>query len=93
MTEQKILCEHRPSAMKLEIQGVYDWPTWSKEVSTFDWTYDQTEICYFIRGKVIVTPEGGDPQEFKRGDLVTFPAGMKCTWEILKQVEKHYTFE
>ncbi|MEW8131172.1 MAG: cupin domain-containing protein, partial [Candidatus Thiodiazotropha endolucinida] len=28
-----------------------------------------------------------------RGDLITFPAGMKCTWEITKDVEKHYTFE
>jgi uncharacterized protein len=93
MTDLLIHCEHRPSSMKLEIQGVYDWPIWKKEVSKFEWSYTQTEICYFLRGKVIVTPEGGEPQEFGRGDLVTFPAGMKCTWEILKDVEKHYTFE
>jgi uncharacterized cupin superfamily protein len=24
---------------------------------------------------------------------VTFPAGLNCTWEILQDVEKHYTFE
>ena len=93
MNELQILCEHRPSAMKLEIQGVYDWPIWRKEVSKFQWKYEQTEICYFLRGQVIVTPAGGEPREFGRGDLVTFPAGLKCTWEILKDVEKHYTFE
>ncbi|MES9827419.1 MAG: cupin domain-containing protein [Candidatus Thiodiazotropha sp.] len=93
MTELKILCEHRPSAMKLEIQGVYDWPIWEKEASKFEWEYTQTETCYILRGKFIVTPEGGEPQEFGRGDLITFPAGMKCTWEITKGVEKHYTFE
>ena len=93
MSDLQILCEHRPSSMKLEIQGVYDWPIWNKEVSTFEWEYTQTEICYILRGKFIVTPEGGEPQEFGRGDLITFPAGMKCTWEILKDVEKHYTFE
>ncbi|RDH89847.1 MAG: cupin [endosymbiont of Seepiophila jonesi] len=92
MTQHTIHYEHRPSAMKLEITGVFDWPTWAKEVSTFEWTYDKSETCYFLRGKVIVTPEGGEPQEFGRGDLVTFPAGMKCTWQILKDVEKHYSF-
>jgi hypothetical protein len=25
-------------------------------------------------------------------DLVTFPAGMSCTWEIRTPVRKHYTF-
>ena len=33
-----------------------------------------------------------EPQEFKRGDLIIFPAGLSCTWEILKDVEKHYNF-
>jgi uncharacterized cupin superfamily protein len=79
--------------MKLEVLGVDHWPIWKKEVSTFPWTYDQTETCYFLRGKVIVTPNGGEPQEFRRGDLVTFPAGLSCTWDILEPVEKHYTLE
>ena len=42
---------------------------------------------------MIVTPEGGQPQEFRRGDLVVFPNGLSCTWEVLEPVEKHYTFE
>jgi uncharacterized cupin superfamily protein len=25
-----------------------------------------------------------------KGDFVTFPAGMACTWKILKGVRKHY---
>jgi hypothetical protein len=85
-----ILCEHKASPMKLEVLGVFDWPIWKKEVSKFPWHYDQQETCYFIRGKVIVTPEGGEPQNFGRGDLVTFPAGLSCTWEVLEPVEKHY---
>jgi len=93
MTDGQILYERRPAPGKLDVLGVYDWPTWKKEVSTFPWTYDRTEVCYFLRGKVIVTPDGGEPLELGRGDLVTFPAGMSCTWEILKDVEKHYTFE
>ncbi len=87
-----ILCEHKPSPAKLDVLGVYDWPIWKKEVSSFPWTYDAPETCYILRGRFIVTPEGGAPQEFKRGDLITFPAGLSCTWEILEDVEKHYTF-
>lgn len=93
MTDGQILFERRPAPGKLEVLGVYDWPIWKKEASSFPWTYAQTEVCYFLRGKVIVTPDGGQPLEFGRGDLVTFPAGMSCTWEILEDVEKHYTFE
>jgi uncharacterized cupin superfamily protein len=26
------------------------------------------------------------------GDLVIFPAGLSCTWEIREDVEKHYDF-
>jgi len=90
---KSILCENRPAPMKLEVLGVYDWPVWKKEASKFPWTYDQQETCYFLRGKVIVTPEGGEPLTFGRGDLVTFPAGLSCTWEVLEPVEKHYSLD
>jgi uncharacterized cupin superfamily protein len=88
----EILCEHKPAPVKLEVLGVYDWPIWRKEVSTFPWTYDQRETCYILRGRVVVTPDGGEPVEFKRGDLITFPQGLSCTWEILQDIEKHYDF-
>lgn len=86
----EILVEHNPAPAKLEVMGVYDWPVWRKEESTFPWTYDTRETCYFLDGEVIVTPEGGEPVRMGRGDLVTFPAGLSCTWEIVKPVEKHY---
>ncbi len=86
----EILREHKPSPAKLEVLGVYDWPVWRKEVSTFPWKYDVPETCYFLRGRVIVAPDGGQPVELGRGDLVTFPAGLSCTWEVLEPVEKHY---
>ncbi len=84
--------EHQPSENRLQELGVKTWPTWSKEVSTFPWTYDESETCYFLSGEVIVTPEGGEPVAMGKGDLVTFPAGMSCTWEIRADVKKHYKF-
>lgn len=89
----KILIEHNPSPAKLEVIGVYDWPIWEKEVSTFPWTYDTKETCYILQGEVIVTPNGGEPVRIQEGDLVTFPAGMSCTWQILSPIRKHYSFD
>ena len=90
MTDFDILLERKPAPAKLDVIGVYDWPIWRKEVSEFPWQYDRQETCYVLRGRFIVTPEGGEPQEFQSGDLITFPAGLRCTWQILEDVEKHY---
>ncbi len=45
------------------------------------------------RGRFRIIPAGGEPREFKRGDLVTFPAGLSCVWEVLEPVEKHYRLD
>ncbi|MEJ5330334.1 MAG: cupin domain-containing protein [Desulfobaccales bacterium] len=88
MAEIKV--ERRPSEARLKELGVRQWPIWTKEVSEFPWTYDTQEVCYFLEGEVEVIPEGGDPVKMGEGDLVTFPAGMSCTWKVTKPVRKHY---
>ena len=45
-----------------------------------------------IEGEVTVTPNGGQPIKFGSGDLVTFPAGMNCRWDVHQEVRKHYRF-
>ncbi|MDB9526222.1 cupin domain-containing protein [Oscillatoria sp. CS-180] len=87
-----ISVEKSPGRDRLDALGVFDWPVWGKEASTFPWTYDDSETCYFLEGDVVVTPEGGDPVSMSQGDLVTFPAGMSCTWDIRSDVKKHYSF-
>ena len=84
--------EHNPSEARLKELGVLQWSLWTKEVSTFPWSYDERETCYFLDGEVVVTPEGGSPVSMGKGDLVIFPEGMRCTWEVRKAVRKHYTF-
>ena len=81
-----------PTQEQLNTLGVYSWPIWTKEASIFPWTYDDKETCLFIEGEVIVTPKGGTPVEMGKGDLVTFPKGMSCSWEIRQDVKKHYNF-
>jgi uncharacterized cupin superfamily protein len=81
-----------PSQSQLDEMGVSGWPIWEKEVSSFPWTYDMKEVCYILEGEVTVTPNGGEPIHIKAGDLVTFPNGMSCHWDISEDIRKHYQF-
>jgi uncharacterized cupin superfamily protein len=85
--------QREPGEARLRALGVADWPVWSCEVSTFPWTYESTETCYLLEGEVVVTPHGGEPVTLRAGDLVTFPRGLSCTWEVRRPVRKHYRFE
>ncbi len=87
-----ITIKHNPDEESLKKQGILSWPIWTKEASEFPWTYDNKETCYILEGDVVVTPEGGEPVEISKGDLVTFPQGMSCRWNIRKDIRKHYKF-
>ena len=65
-------------------------PIWEKEASSFDWSYDQPETALVIEGRVRVTGEDGQSCEFSAGDLVTFPAGLSCRWDVIEPIRKHY---
>ena len=88
----EIQVEHNPDRSKLDRMGVFQWDIWRKEASEFPWFYDERETCYLLDGDVSVTPEGGQAVRFGKGDLVTFPKGMRCRWTIRKDVRKHYYF-
>ena len=89
---EKIHIEKNPDESTLQEMGVFSWPVWTKETSEFPWSYDQKETCYFMEGDVVVTPSDGEPVHVGKGDFVTFPAGMSCTWKIIRDVKKHYRF-
>lgn len=86
--------ERNPPESRLSQLGVRDWPKWGCAPSKFPWTYDAKETCYLLKGKVKVYPDGSsEAVEFGAGDLVVFPKGMKCTWDVSEAVDKHYNFE
>lgn len=87
----KIVVEKNPSAKRLEELRVRTWEIWTKEPSTFDWRYDEREVCYFLEGDVTVRTADGETS-FGKGDLVTFPMGLACTWVVKQAVRKHYRF-
>jgi hypothetical protein len=83
----------QPDKDFLDKKGVFSWGTWGCGVSKFPWTYDSNESCYLLSGQVTVTPsDGSPPATFGKGDFVTFPAGMSCTWDVTEPVQKHFMF-
>lgn len=88
----EVKIEKSPTQERLNQLGVKNWPIWQKEVSIFPWEYDAEEVCYILEGKVTVTPENQEPVEIEKGDLVTFPRGMKCEWDIKEDIKKHFDF-
>ena len=82
----------QPDAARLKALGVSGWPIWTKAPSTFEWSYDQAEQCYFLEGRVEVRTAQGAVR-IGRGDFVTFPKGLSCTWRVLEAVRKHYRFD
>ena len=88
-----IIIEHKPSKDRLETLGVTKWATWQKEVSVFPWVFPEQEIAYILEGECVITPENGVAVTFGKGDLVTFPGGMKASWEVKKPLHKHYKLD
>ncbi|MGV9200476.1 MAG: cupin domain-containing protein [Promethearchaeia archaeon] len=80
----------KPTEKELEKLDVESWGTWEKQVSEFPWSYSETETCYVLEGEVEVEGEDGETLEFKKGDLVQFPKGLKCTWKVKKPIRKYY---
>ncbi len=83
----------KPGEEEIRELGIEEWPIWESPVRVFPWEYDMTETCYLIDGRVIIRTEDGQEYEVRKGDLVIFPAGLKCVWEVLEPVRKHYNFE
>ena len=81
----------RPSETDLSELGVRRWGIWECEPSTFDWHYDEKETCYILEGEVTVRAASQEVT-FGPGDLVIFPAGLDCTWEVRTPVKKRYRF-
>ena len=82
----------KPTDEEIKQLGIDSWSPWQCEPSVFDWEYTSTETAYVMEGKVSVKTED-EEVEIKAGDLVTFPKGMKCTWNVKEKIRKVYTFE
>lgn len=60
-------------------------------VAMTDWPYD--EFCVLLTGRVVITPDGGSPREYKAGDALVLPKGFTGTWDIRETVRKYYAIQ
>jgi uncharacterized cupin superfamily protein len=88
MADNKVTVE-KPTPEKMKSLKVETWDVWECEPKTFDWQYDSGETFYVLQGKARVKYEGGEVT-FGKGDLVSFPSGMKCVWTVVERIRKHY---
>ena len=86
----KILSEHNPSPMKLEVMGVEDWPLETIPAGTTTQQHLQTEVFYILSGEVRLSEEDGDPVLLGAEDLVTIMPGQNCRWEVLEALSRHF---
>ena len=72
-------------------QNIRSWPIWTCGVSEFDWEYSEKESCLLLEGEVEVISDF-ETVKFSAGNYVIFPVGLKCRWNVIKPVRKHYSF-
>ncbi|WOL09939.1 hypothetical protein Cni_G18693 [Canna indica] len=94
-----ITVERNPPESRLKELGIKSWPKliierWGCPPGKFPVKFDAEETCYFVKGKVKACVKGS-PEfvEFGAGDLVIFPKGLSCTWEVTVAVDKYYKFD
>ena len=80
-----------PCRASLIIQyGIKNWPIWECEPRNFSKFYTEKEISLIIAGEAKIITEKGESYFIKSGDLVEFPKGFNCEWQIFKSIKKHY---
>ncbi|XP_020575107.1 uncharacterized protein LOC110021108 [Phalaenopsis equestris] len=89
-----ICVERKPPESRLAELGIKSWPKWGCPPGKFPVKYDAKETCYLLKGKVKAYIKGSSEYvEFGSGDLVFFPKGLSCTWDVSVAVDKHYKFD
>ncbi|MBF0385492.1 MAG: cupin domain-containing protein [Candidatus Omnitrophica bacterium] len=88
------ISEEKKKALKIPVkcENTSDWSVWECKPSKFDWHYDSKEVAYVYEGKVKVKTSV-EEVEISSGDLVTFPSGLSCSWEVIEKIRKVYKFE
>ena len=86
----KVLITSPCSASVIIQYGIKSWPIWECKPSKFKWYYDDKEICLIVEGQARITTLNGEIYVIKAGDLVEFPAGLSCEWQIIKSIKKHF---
>ncbi|MBT1156716.1 cupin domain-containing protein [Aminobacter anthyllidis] len=64
--------------------------TWQATPGTYHASYTDYEFVHMISGRIIITPDGGEPVEVGPGDAFVVESDFKGTWKIIEPVTKHF---
>lgn len=71
--------------------GRADAGIWTCTVGAWDEDpQDADEVAYITKGRLRLTPQGGDAFELSAGDLLYLPQGWTGRWEVLEDLSKVY---
>jgi uncharacterized protein len=65
---------------------------WECTVGSYHATYTAYEYVVLIKGRIVITPDGGTPVTVKAGDAFVVEKDFKGTWKIEEDVRKHFDF-
>lgn len=63
---------------------------WEATAGTYHVIYSKYEFISLLQGKIVITPDGGDPVVVQAGDAFAVEATFVGTWEILEDVKKYF---
>ena len=66
---------------------------WEATPGTYHATYTDYEFVHMIAGRIVITPDGGEPVTVVAGDAFVVEANFKGTWKIEETVRKHFDFK
>jgi uncharacterized cupin superfamily protein len=67
--------------------------TWEATPGSYHATYTSYEFVHLIKGRITITPDGGDPKQVGPGDAFVVEAGFKGVWKIDEKVLKHFAIK
>ncbi|MBY0351957.1 cupin domain-containing protein [Tabrizicola sp.] len=65
---------------------------WECTKGSYHATYTAYEYVVLIRGRIVITPDGGTPVTVQAGDAFVVEKDFKGTWKIEEDVRKHFDF-
>ncbi|MBN1115366.1 MAG: cupin domain-containing protein [Oligoflexia bacterium] len=80
-----------PDEKQIKQSNFESWGTWECGISDFPWSYDSRETCFILEGHAVITTPW-EKVEIQKNNLVIFPEGLTCTWNITKPIRKYYKF-
>ena len=63
---------------------------WEATPGTYHATYGAWEFVHLIEGVIIITPDGGTPEQVGPGDAFVVEKDFEGTWEVKEKVFKHF---